>query len=162
MKIAIISDIHDNLPNLKRCLSFIKKERIKVLLICGDVGNDEETLKLITDEFSGKIFSVAGNADTGKKELSSFKELAIGGLKIAITHYPDAAKKLAHSTGSGRALNQKYDFVFYGHTHKPWLESVGGCFLANPGNLAGLFYKASFAILDVKTKKLTLKILEKL
>jgi predicted phosphodiesterase len=34
--------------------------------------------------------------------------------------------------------------------------------LVNPGNLAGMFYKATFAIYETKTDKLELKILETL
>jgi len=42
------------------------------------------------------------------------------------------------------------------------MENSGDCIIANPGNLAGLIYKATFAILDAKTKKLELKILDSL
>ena len=59
------------------------------------------------------------------------------------------------------AESGKYDFVFYGHNHKPWIEEIGETFLANPGTLAGLFNKATFAILDTENKKLELKILER-
>jgi predicted phosphodiesterase len=57
---------------------------------------------------------------------------------------------------------ENFDFYFFGHSHWPFLKKEGNCYLANPGNLAGLFYKATFAILDIKTRKLKLKILEKI
>lgn len=153
MLIAIVSDIHDNLANLKKFLDFCKKKKIKFILICGDTGNDD-TLESIYATFNGEIFVCLGNADNLKsKTFSDWGKAEIGGLKIAFSHFPEKAKELAQS--------QNYDFVFFGHTHKPWLEKIGQCFLANPGNLAGLYYKASFATLDTKTKELKLKILEK-
>jgi hypothetical protein len=58
--------------------------------------------------------------------------------KIAFTHFPEIARKLSET--------KKYDIVFYGHTHKPWEENIGKTRMVNPGNLAGIFYKATFAI----------------
>jgi len=152
VKIAIVSDLHDNLPNFDKFLAFVRKEQIKTLLLCGDTGN-KGTLSYITNNFDGEIYLVLGNMDQ-KIQAPDFVTLEIDKVKIAITHFPDVAKKLAES--------QKFDFVFYGHTHKPWIEETGKCFLANPGNLAGQFYKATFAVLDTKTKYLSLKILDNL
>jgi hypothetical protein len=74
--------------------------------------------------------------------------------KIAFTHFPDIAKKMAQSG--------KFDLVFYGHTHRPWDEKIGNCHMINPGELAGQFYKPTFAVYDTATGGLQLKILEKL
>ena len=88
--------------------------------------------------------------------------IAAEGKKIGIVHFPGEAKKMAQSG--------KFDLVFYGHTHRPWDEKVpvlsgaegDGCHMINPGELAGQFYKPTFAIYDTETGKLELKILEKL
>ncbi|MCX6797241.1 MAG: metallophosphoesterase family protein, partial [Candidatus Doudnabacteria bacterium] len=58
--------------------------------------------------------------------------------------------------------SQKYDFVFHGHTHKPWQETIGKTIIINPGTLAGLFNKATFAVFDTETKKAQLILLEKI
>lgn len=55
MKLAIISDIHDNLANLEKFLFFIRKKRIKIIISCGDLGG-QEALKLLTENFKGKFF----------------------------------------------------------------------------------------------------------
>ena len=81
-------------------------------------------------------------------------ELELDGKKIAMCHYPQV--------GQGLSATGKYDYVFYGHNHQPWEENVGDTRLINPGTLAGLFSKASFAALDLKTGNLELKILEKM
>jgi len=159
MKIAIISDTHDNLENLKKFFSFAKKAKIKVLIHCGDVSNGE-TLREIEKHFR-KIYLCLGNTDIkdalfkeAKKTKIFEKEgrIKIKNLKIGFCHAFDYKNK-----------NLTYlDFYFFGHTHWPFLKKEENCFLANPGNLAGLYYKATFAILDTKTKKLELKILEKI
>ena len=69
--------------------------------------------------------------------------------KIAFTHFPEKAKELA--------INNKYDFVFYGHTHMPWEEKIGKCIVLNPGNVTGIFYPATFAIYDLEKNKFELK-----
>ena len=159
MKIAIISDTHDNLENLRKFFEFTKKENIEILIHCGDVCNGE-TLKEIEKNFK-EIYLCLGNADIKEslfKEVKNSKifekegKIEIENLKIGFCH----AFKLKEKN-----LND-FDFYFFGHTHWPFLKKEENCYLANPGNLAGLYYKATFAILDTKTKKLELKILEKI
>ncbi|NMC51927.1 metallophosphoesterase family protein [Candidatus Kuenenbacteria bacterium] len=163
MFIAIISDLHDNLTNLKKFLAFAKENHIKQLIICGDTCAPS-TLREIAKKFNSQIHVVFGNVCDRENEPKVVKEfthithygdlaeLKIDNKKIALTHYPDIAKELA--------ATQKYDFVFYGHNHKPWIEQVGRTTLANPGTLAGMFSKATFAIWNTETNKLELKILE--
>ena len=189
MKIAIISDTHDNLANLKKAISFINKERIKILIHCGDIFKPE-TLREGLKGYQGKIYIIFSKADASFSEIpedsfenlprvkiyEEFGEIKINKRKIAFCHFPEIAKGLAKS--------QKHGLVFYGHTHKPWEETphqspegeqvpygagkhgtgqeIGKTRLVNPGNLAGIFYKPTFAIYDTKTDKLQLKILEKL
>jgi len=167
MKIAIISDTHDNLASLKKAVSFIKKEKIKVLIHCGDIFKPE-TLKEGLKGYQGKIYIIFSEADASFSEIpeNSFEGLAkskvfeqfgaikINKKKVAFCHFPEIARNLAES--------QKYDLVFYGHTHKPWEEKVGKTRLVNPGNIAGILFKSTFAIYDTETGKLELKILEKL
>lgn len=150
MKIAILSDSHDNAPNLKKALSLIENNKIKTIIHCGDVSTPE-TLKELLKSFKGKIYIVSGNADSGFEKFPETGRMEVDRKLIAFTHMPKKARELAAS--------QQYDLVFYGHTHKPWEEKVGKTRLVNPGNMAGLFYRASFAIYDAKTDKLELKIL---
>ena len=167
MQIAIISDSHDNLPNIQKAVTYINKLKIPIMIHCGDV-----CAPIILGEF-GKLFKgkeihvVKGNVDG---DIEGFKDFAkkypkikyhgetgkieIGGLKIVFCHEPFPAKKMAES--------QRYDFVFHGHTHKPWQEQVGKTTIINPGTLAGLFNKATFAVFDTKIQKAKLILLEKI
>lgn len=166
MKIAIVSDTHGNVANFRKVVDWLNKENIQTILHCGDIGSPENLKESLAD-FKGEFFGVLGNMDKDFKILieeynkiprvkinEALLEIEIGKKKIAITHYPDAAKKLAQSG--------KYDLVFYGHTHRPWQEKIGNCRLINPGELAGQFYKPSFAVYYTSTGNLELKILEKL
>ena len=56
----------------------------------------------------------------------------------------------------------QFNLVFHGHTHKAWEEKINETRMINPGELAGQFYKPTFAIYDTETDKLELKILERL
>ena len=152
MKIAIVSDTHNNWTNFKKAIDWIKKEKIQLILHCGDI-NSREIINDAQKLFDGEIKYVKGNADYGL-EIPDKMEIELENKKIAFTHFPSEAKKMAQSG--------KYDVVFYGHTHRPWEEKIGNCRFINPGELAGQFYKPSFAVYDTATGNLKLKILEKL
>lgn len=164
MLIAAISDTHDNIPNIEKFLSWAKENKIEKIIHCGDIaapsmivelfgpaeidfhcvfGNvaDREILTQVCEKFS--------NAKCHNDE----GVIIVDKLNIAFCHFPETAKELGASG--------KYNFVFYGHTHKPWMETLdNGCQIINPGTLGGVFQKATFAVYDTQTKKLELKILE--
>jgi putative phosphoesterase len=166
MKIAIISDTHDNIFNLEKALSWINSQNIPLIIHCGDLCAPSVLTEILVKKFPHQIYLIHGNV--GDRELleekvknlknvklfGDFGEIEIDNKKIAFVHKPEEAKKIAQT--------EKYDLVFYGHTHKPWEEKIGKTKLVNPGNLAGMFYKATFAIYETKTDKLELKILETL
>ena len=166
MQVTIISDIHNNLVNLKKVLDFCAREKIETIICCGDLASFE-TLDFMNENFSGNILYTLGNADyddlrnlTDKKKyrntyiFKKFGEAIIEGHNVAFVHYPQEAKGLAR-TG-------KYDFIFYGHTHKPWIKKVKAdankkeCTLLNPGTTAGEIYPPTFAVWETDTSKFKL------
>ncbi|MDD4111308.1 MAG: YfcE family phosphodiesterase [Clostridia bacterium] len=166
MKLAIISDTHGNVANFKKAINWVENNNITVVLHCGDIGSPESLKESLVD-FSGMFFGVLGNMDSDFKDslnryntiknvkvLEVIFEKEIGNKKIAITHKPEEAKKMVEA--------RKYDVVFYGHTHKPWRESINDCELVNPGELAGQIFRPSFAIYDTDSNLLELKILDRL
>jgi len=152
MKIAIVSDTHNNWTNFKKAINWIMKEKIKLILHCGDIMN-QEIIDQANEYFNGEIKFVKGNGDF-ELDLPAKMELEFNKRKIAFTHFPDIAKKLSQSG--------KFDLVFYGHTHRPWDEKIGDTHMINPGELAGQFYKPTFAVYNTSTGNLELKILERL
>ena len=166
MKIAIISDTHDNVPNLEKALHWMNKNQIEQLIHCGDLCAPSILVSVLAPNFKRPIHMVFGNIEDRNLTPEKAKDFSnvthygdqgkveIDGKKIAFVHYPDEARELAESG--------KYDLVFYGHNHKPWEETVGQTKLVNPGTLGGLFQKATFAVYDTETDNLELKILEQL
>lgn len=174
MKIAIISDVHDNIPNLKKVLDYCAENKIEKIICCGDLAT-LETLDFLNDNFKGEIFFTFGNMDNDYLKSYHFKKLdsstrycslgmtyvykktkifkeegeaEIDGRKIGFVHFPRIAK--------GMCRAGKYEKVFYGHTHKPFTEKINGCEMLNPGNVAGQFYPATFAVWNTEDDKFEL------
>lgn len=161
MKVAIISDVHDNISNLKKVLDYCSGNKIEKIICCGDLASIE-TLEYLNDNFSGEVYFTFGNMDNDYLQNYFFKnnkfkktkifkeegEVEIDGKKIAFVHFPRIAKGLCRS---GR-----YNFVFYGHTHKPWEENINGCKMLNPGTVAGQFFPATFAVWNTENDKFEL------
>lgn len=165
--IAIISDSHDNLANLEEFLKQAKENKVDTILHCGDV-TTPEFLAWLVENFSGQIKVATGNMEIRKEEFQTLAkknprleifpevgemtEVIINGRKnkIAFAHRPEVANRLADSGD--------YNYVFYGHTHKPWLvEEKKDVILANPGTLGGVFSEPTYALLDQTTGYLKLK-----
>lgn len=163
MKIAIVSDTHDNLANLDKFLSFVKKEKITAIFHCGDF-TMPETLAHLATKFDGKLFLSLGNADLKEEILENYSK------RERLTIFEDFGsiqlenKKIifSHFLENIKSELKKYDFAFFGHTHKPSLKIFGKTKILNPGNLGGLYYKPTFATLDLKMKIPQLKILEEI
>ena len=85
MKIAIISDTHDNLANFNKAIDFLHKEKIEVMLHCGDICT-QDTIDQATKIFKGKIYFVRGNGDFDLDEVPEKMELTIDGKKIFFNH----------------------------------------------------------------------------
>lgn len=164
MKIAIISDTHDNIPNIEKFLTWAKGNGIETIIHCGDVAAPAMIKELFAPsdlEFHCVFGNVADREMTPVmcKKFSNCHshgdqgEIEIDEIKIAFCHHIEEAKNLAE-TG-------KYNLVFFGHSHKPTMETLPNkCQLINPGTLGGIFNKATFAVFDTATKNLELKVLE--
>jgi uncharacterized protein len=161
MKIAIISDSHDNLANVGLFLKELKEEKIENIICCGDLCN-EETLRYLSENFKGKIFIIKGNADIYENDdvlkykniehLGRFSPLTIDNTKVGICHEPEYIDKLLEE-------HEDLSFIFYGHTHKPWISTKKNSTLINPGTLGSVFQKATYAIFNTQNKDIKLKIL---
>jgi uncharacterized protein len=167
MNIIIISDIHDNLVNLEKCLTWTEKQNIDAMFCCGDV-TKIETLDLIARKFKQPIYLVRGNMeiydqdemDNETKFRLNIKYLGRNAIieldkkKIGLCHEP-------FLIGDVFKLGQP-DIIFYGHTHKPWIEEKNEVKTVNPGTLSGTFQKATFAVWDTEKDEPELIILEQI
>ncbi len=145
MKIAIISDIHDNHLYLKQCVEYCKKSKVETIICCGDITTNETVQQLTS--FEKPVYYIRGNADVFNEKiieslpnlhyLGRTGEVVIGERKIGLCHEPFFFADL---------LPHNYYIIFYGHTHKPWLESKEETYLVNPGTLGGFTNASTFAI----------------
>ena len=156
MKIAIISDIHENFHNLIHTLEEIQSRDVKQIIFLGDFMN--AGIAILLSEAPIPVFAIWGNNDGDKpticrKALNKGSNLTMSdnvyhflefdSRKIFITHFPDLAKPMA-KTGD-------FDAVFYGHNHLKNEDKVGDCIIVNPGEIsAHKTGKATFAIYDTK------------
>lgn len=154
MKVAIISDIHENYHNLFQALERIETQNVERILCLGDLVSPNVAMMLAASKIP--VHSVWGNNDGDKvgivkKSLHSksrltmadrmYDQLEVEGRKIFLVHYNDTARQMAESG--------HYDAVFYGHTHKKSRELVGDCLLVNPGEISALRTGiASYAVYD--------------
>ena len=153
MKIAVLSDIHDNIWKLEEVLEGLGEAQ--ELIFCGDFCAPF-SLGMLAEGFRGPIHVVFGNNDGDKLLLSQvaakagnvtlhgeFAELELGGRKIAAIHYPAIA--------AGLAASGRYDLVCCGHSHKYEANRVGRTLLLNPGEVMGRFGLSTYAIYDTET-----------
>ncbi len=152
MRIAILSDIHDNIWVLRDLLAGLQAD---ALLFCGDFCAPF-TLAQIAEGFGGPVHVVFGNNDGDKLLLSrvagrfshvtlhgELAELELDGRRVAVSHYPPIGRALARSG--------VYDLVCYGHNHERTVEQVGATVLVNPGEVMGRFGRSTYAVYDTAT-----------
>ena len=165
MKIGIISDTHDNVPNIKSAIRYFNSAGVETLLHCGDFVAPFALLPL-RELVCKKLYLVFGNNDgevKGIKELAAENgwqlgrppmELELGGKKIVLLHEPDPLKALRE--------NGKHDLICYGHTHRPTVEKENGRLVINPGEGGGWTSgRATFAIADLKTMEAEILVIGK-
>lgn len=151
MRIAVLSDIHDNIWKLARLLEQVQGEA-DVLIFCGDFCAPF-TLRQIAEGFTGPIHVVFGNNDGDPLLLSQvastfrhvtlhgpFAEVDLDGRRVAVTHYPQIGKALLKSG--------LYDLVCYGHSHGAEVVREGRTVGINPGEVMGRFGRSTYGLYD--------------
>ena len=165
MRIAVISDTHDNIQNLEKVLRRIDG-KVDIIIHCGDYCAPFISAMLV--KLGLPTYGCLGNVDGDQKGLTElgggnfnlvplygeYGQVKLDERKIAYCHYPKLANLLAK--------NGEFDAVFYGHNHTAENKKVNNTLLLNPGAVCGItagvilgFDKkhkpASYAIYDTKT-----------
>lgn len=155
MRIAILSDIHDNIWTLESALK--RARAAETMIFCGDFCAPF-TLKQMAASFAKPIHAVFGNNDGDRFLLTKmaaqfshvtlhgeFAEIEVGGRRIAVNHYPEIARAVAASG--------QYAAVFYGHNHTHKVERIGNTDLINPGEIMGRFGQVTFVFYDTERQQ---------
>lgn len=160
MKMAIYSDIHDNLHNLKLVIKKMKELEVEKAFCLGDFISPPIIKEIIASEIitfaiwgnnDGEkvvITMLAENSDTFHISTKTFAVQEEAGKKVFLSHYPDIARSMAKSGD--------YDAVFYGHDHTTLFETLeNDCILANPGEVAASTTdRCTFMVWDTETNDL--------
>jgi uncharacterized protein len=166
VKICIVSDSHDRADPLLSAVSAALAEGAEAVIHCGDVigahtlrpllalplavhvvhGNnlgDPLALARLAAASQGRLVYHGGDAD-----------LALGGRRIYVTHYPHQAR--------GMACAGDHDVVCCGHTHEPAVLRQanihgGHTWLINPGTVAGIGAPAHWVLGDLAALQFELR-----
>jgi putative phosphoesterase len=158
MKLAVLSDIHDNIWKLAAALPQVAAA--DAVLFCGDLCSPF-TLDRLARGAAGKPVHVVWGNNEGDVRLmlkitagldhltlhGPLAELEFDGLRVAVNHYPEIARRLAASGA--------YDLVCYGHDHQAHQERLAGAVLLNPGEVMGLHGRSTWATFDTATRAVT-------
>ncbi|MCS7279885.1 MAG: metallophosphoesterase [Thermodesulfobacteriaceae bacterium] len=156
MLVAIMSDSHDHIDNLAQAVEIAKERGCVRIFHCGDLispfmlpllAHFEKRVDLILGNNRGDIvllFQVLKDYP----EIHFHGEVAfleVENFKIVLTHYPYYAYAFASEN--------RYDYVFFGHTHLYEVKEVGKTLVINPGEIMKRKGESSFVILDLTTRK---------
>jgi len=123
VNLGIISDTHDFLdPRIAKLF-----QGVDHILHGGDVGSHALIYEL---ETIAPVTVVLGNTDVGLI-LNLTEVVRLGGLKFLLHHIVNP-----HALGDElktRIARERPDVVVFGHTHKPFCETINGVLFLNPG-----------------------------
>lgn len=138
MRIAIVSDIHDNLWNLAAAVRHVQDA--DALICCGDLCSPfviDELAKFFKD-----VHIVFGNNDADLYRITlkaggrphihlhgEFFQTVLDGKRFAVNHFDYIARPLAKSG--------QYDVVCFGHNHEFEISHDAARLLINPGPIMG-------------------------
>lgn len=153
MKIGLLSDTHNNLPNLIAALETFRDRSIQTVIHCGDLTDFD----LVSHFHDFRLIYLTGNMDyasgTIQRRVAKLNQDnfagpvfrgKLDGVAVAATH--------SHIEGKLMELIQSgdYEWIFHGHTHQRRDEVIRGVRIVNPGALGGLKRSPrSFCIVDL-------------
>ena len=132
MKILIVSDTHRKDDNLK--LMIEQNLPLDMLIHLGDVeGSEYQIPQWVNPECEMQM--VMGNNDFFSR-LDREREIDICGHRVLLTHGHSYGVSMGPEGLAEEAKSRGCDVAMFGHTHRPFLETVKGVLLVNPGSLS--------------------------
>ncbi len=158
MKIAVISDIHENVHNLIQAIKIIEEEKCEVLFCLWDVGRSKLFEIMFTLQIP--VYFTFGNHDGNVikdtklllrhkawwhvRSNGFYQKVELDGKKMFLTHYDELAEIVAKSW--------EFDACFGWHLHIAFEKSFWNCLCVNPGEITGTrTSKPWFYIYETKT-----------
>ncbi len=158
MIVAVMSDSHDNIWNLRSALAVIGKEGAEMIIHCGDFVAPFMLKEL--EKAGIPVHGVFGNNDGEQYLLTKLSlttlsnitlhglvgQVDINGFNIGFTHQQIVAE--------GLAAGGNYQMVCFGHSHKYLLKEEGRTIMLNPGEIMGKDGLPGFCLIDTDTAKI--------
>lgn len=157
MKLGVMSDSHDNIPNVKRAVALFNELGVDLVVHAGDFIAPFAIDPLA--DLNCRVVGVFGNNDGERIVIAkkfepigevhpNLASVTLGGRDIAVMHYPELAIPIAKSGD--------YDIVVYGHTHKIDIRKEKSLLL-NPGETGGWTTgKSTVAVVDLERIEATI------
>ena len=138
MKIAIISDTHDNTPAIVWIIEYLNLHGISVAFHAGDMINPG-VIRRFAQHYKGHLHFVFGNNDgeqalleqraDAADNLTCYRQemqLELGSKSIFMNHYSSLSENIAKS--------EVFDVCIGGHDHLYRVKNFGKSLFINPGN----------------------------
>jgi putative phosphoesterase len=151
MKIAILSDIHDNVWKLSVALETVAGA--DAMVCCGDLCSPFiihqlgraflRPIHIVFGNNDGDLFRITANARK-YEQITIHGELFrgdLGGKLVAANHYDNIGHALAAS--------ESFDLVCFGHNHVHEIARTGRTLAVNPGSIMGAQFSGEGARTDV-------------
>jgi hypothetical protein len=136
VRIGVVSDTHNHLPNVRRIVQLFEAARVERVVHTGDI-TQAKTLDVLA-KLSAPVVGVYGNNDLERDALEAAAarhgfhftdpplRLEWAGRRVVVVHDP-------------RALAREGDFALalHGHTHRRTVDRAGNRLVFNPGECAG-------------------------
>lgn len=137
MRIGVVSDTHNRLPNVRRIVELLNAARVERVIHTGDV-TQARTLHALAD-LDAPLVGVFGNNDEREPLLEAAAtydfelhdgplDLTLASRRLVIVHDP---RELAG------ARRPEHDVALHGHDHRLTIDRAGGRLVFNPGECAG-------------------------
>jgi hypothetical protein len=124
VKIGVISDTHGFLdPRMEKIFAGVDH-----ILHAGDIGYASLILEL---EFVAPVTAVQGNCDDSQIGYPSTAIVELAQKKVLVHHI--VSPNSLDDALAQQLAKEKPAVVVFGHTHKPFAETINGVFYFNPG-----------------------------
>ncbi len=157
MKIAIVSDIHDHIIHLLSALATAEDAGCERMIFLGDMVH-ASTFSVLLAEWKKPLDLVFGNNEYELEAFNAMAEAAphatlhgdygvmeCDGQMLFFCHLPAPARRALES--------DRFDAVFYGHTHCADWRQVNSAVIANPGEVCGRRSQPSIGVYDTETRQ---------
>ena len=155
MRVAIMSDSHDNIWNMRKAVEIVKGSQAGLIIHCGDFIAPFMLKEL--DEAGIPVHGVFGNNDGDQYTLTKMAsgmlnhitlhglagQVDAAGFNIGFTHYAEL--------GAGLVSAGDCHLVCFGHTHVHEIKKAGEVTLLNPGEIMGKEGSPGFCYVDTET-----------